>query len=122
MTNGPNETAIEPDAREEAPGARRAKSAVRVGRDTGVLMAGDLFDRALGFMFLIVATKIYGLEIYGAYLIALGVFQIVRAIVSFGLGRSLVRDAAAAVEALLAAYTIADEAPPPGGILLDVIA
>ncbi len=97
MTNGPNETANAPDAREEAPGTRRAKSAVRVGRDTGVLMAGDLFDRGLGFLFLIVATKIYGLEIYGAYLIALGVFQIVRAIVSFGLGRSLVRDAAAAV-------------------------
>ncbi len=59
-------------------------------------MLGDLFDRGMGFLFLVSATKIYGLELYGAYLIALSFFQIVRTIVSFGLGRSLVRDAAAA--------------------------
>lgn len=80
-----------------AEGAERAQAAARVGRNTGLLMIGDLLDRALGFAFLLVGTKIYGLEIYGAYLIALGVFQVVRAFVSFGLGRSLVKDAAAAV-------------------------
>ena len=78
------------------PEAFRVNAATRVGKDTGLLMIGDLFDRALGFVFLVSATKIYGLEIYGAYLIALSLFQIVRTIVSFGLGRSLVRDAAAA--------------------------
>lgn len=94
MTIASNEPPVEEESGKRA---GRARSATRVGRDTGVLMFGDLFDRGLGFLFLIVATKIYGLEIYGAYLIALGVFQVVRAIVSFGLGRSLVRDAAAAV-------------------------
>jgi O-antigen/teichoic acid export membrane protein len=83
------------DAAVEAP-EHRVRAARRVGKDTGVLMLGDLFDRGLGFVFLVAATKIYGLEIYGAYLIALSVFQVVRTIVSFGLGRSLVRDAAAA--------------------------
>jgi O-antigen/teichoic acid export membrane protein len=58
-------------------------------------MAGDLVDRALGFVFLLTATKMYGLEQYGYYLLALAVFQLVRVVVSFGLGRSLVRDAAA---------------------------
>ena len=74
----------------------RAKAATRVGRDAGVLMAGDILDRGLGFAFLLVATKLFGLEIYGAYLIALSVFQVVRTIVSFGLSRSIVKDAAAA--------------------------
>lgn len=59
-------------------------------------MAGDVVDRGLGFVFLITATKLFGLEIYGAYQLALAVFQIVRTLVSFGLGRSLVRDTAAA--------------------------
>jgi O-antigen/teichoic acid export membrane protein len=68
-----------------------------VGKDTAVLMAGDLMDRGLGFAFLFAATKIYGLDIYGTYLFALGVFQVVRTIVSFGLGKSLVKDTAAAV-------------------------
>lgn len=97
MNREPIDTDPASDADESQPARGKARAAARVGLDTGVLMAGDLFDRGLGFAFLIVATKIYGLEIYGAYLIALGVFQIVRAIVSFGLGRSLVRDAAAAV-------------------------
>ncbi len=80
-----------------APDDTGVRAARRVGKDTGLLMAGDLVDRGLGFLFLVTATKLYGLEIYGAYLIALGVFQVVRTIVSFGLGRSIVKDAAAAV-------------------------
>jgi O-antigen/teichoic acid export membrane protein len=71
-------------------------SAKRVGKDAVVLMAGDLVDRALGFVFLFTATKIYGLEIYGTYLFALGVFHVIRTLVSFGLGKSLVKDTAAA--------------------------
>jgi O-antigen/teichoic acid export membrane protein len=59
-------------------------------------MTGDLIDRGLGFVFLFSATKIYGLEIYGTYLFALGVFHVVRTLVSFGLGKSLVKDTAAA--------------------------
>lgn len=74
----------------------RVNAATRVGKDTGLLMLGDLFDRGLGFLFLVSATKAYGLEVYGAYLLALSAFQVVRTVVSFGLGRSLVRDAAAA--------------------------
>jgi O-antigen/teichoic acid export membrane protein len=80
-----------------APGEAGARAATRIGRDAGVLMAGDLVDRGLGFVFLVTATKLFGLELYGAYLVALGLFQVVRTIVSFGLGRSLVRDTAAAV-------------------------
>lgn len=80
-----------------APEATRAREAKRVGRDAGAFMVGDLTDRALGFGFLIVATKLYGLETYGAYVAALSLFQIVRALVSFGLGKSLVRDVAAAL-------------------------
>jgi O-antigen/teichoic acid export membrane protein len=82
------------DAKQTDAGVREAK---RVGRDAGILMVGDLFDRGLGFGFLILATKLYGLETYGAYVAALSLFQIVRAIVSVGLGKSLVRDVAAAL-------------------------
>lgn len=71
----------------------------RVVRDTGTLMAGDVFDRGLGAVFLFTATKLFGFEIYGAYQLALAVFQVVRTVVSFGLGRSLVRDTAAAAAA-----------------------
>ena len=74
----------------------RAAGSGRTARDAGVLMAGDLFDRGFGFAFLIAATKLFGLEIYGAYQLALAVFHVVRTVVSFGLGRSLVRDTAAA--------------------------
>ena len=68
----------------------------RIVRDAGALMGGDVVDRGLGFVFLIAATKLFGLEIYGAYQLALAVFQVVRTLVSFGLGRSIVRDTAAA--------------------------
>jgi len=94
--------AAEPRKRSNAPlvedglGIGRTGAAKRVGKDTAVLMAGDLVDRGLGFAFLFAATKIYGLDIYGTYLFALGVFHIIRTIVSFGLGKSLVKDTAAA--------------------------
>jgi O-antigen/teichoic acid export membrane protein len=82
-----------PDAKDARPGHARATNLVV--RDAGVIMAGDLFDRALGFAFLLTATKIYSLEAYGAYLLALAVFHVIRTIVSFGLGRSIVKDTAA---------------------------
>jgi O-antigen/teichoic acid export membrane protein len=68
----------------------------RVVRDAGLLMLGDVFDRGLGFVYLMAATKLFGLEVYGVYQLALAVFQVVRTLVSFGLGRSLVRDTASA--------------------------
>lgn len=89
------------DVKPDGPRRRRfgKKSAnANVGRNAGTLMVGDIVDRGLGFVFLVVATKCYGLEIYGAYQLALAIFQIVRTIVSFGLGRSLVKDTAAAFE------------------------
>jgi O-antigen/teichoic acid export membrane protein len=81
----------EPGARAGRRGANKA-----VVRDAGLLMVGDVFDRGLGFAFLLAATKLYGLEIYGTYQLALAAFQVVRTVVSFGLGRSIVRDTAAA--------------------------
>ena len=52
-------------------------------------MLGDLFDRGMGFTFLLVATKIFGLEIYGAYLIALGVLLLAGLMVAGRVGSGI---------------------------------
>lgn len=83
-------------------------------KDAGTLLAGDVVDRGLGLAFLLVATKLFGLEIYGAYQLALAVFQVVRTIVSFGLGRSLVKDTAAA-------SAVDDTGRVKGSILLGLV-
>jgi O-antigen/teichoic acid export membrane protein len=96
--------ASEPSKRIESPlpleglggDGSRSGASKRVGKDAAILMTGDLVDRGLGFVFLFSATKIYGLDIYGTYLVALAVFHVVRTLVSFGLGKSLVKDTAAA--------------------------
>ena len=58
-------------------------------------MVGDVLDRVLGLAFLLAATSLYGVAAYGTYVVGLTVFQLVRTVVGFGLGRSLLKDAAA---------------------------
>ncbi len=63
--------------------------------NTGRFMVGDVLDRVLGLAFLLAATSLYGVAAYGTYVVGLTVFQLVRTVVGFGLGRSLLKDAAA---------------------------
>ncbi len=58
-------------------------------------MVGDIVDRLLGLAFLLVAIRLYGVADYGTYVVGLTVFQVVRTVVGFGLGRSIMKETAA---------------------------
>jgi O-antigen/teichoic acid export membrane protein len=98
LHEAPQKAETEPESAAEVPrgpGRRGGRSAAsRVGQGAGAFMAGELVDRALGFAFLLVATKLFGLSLYGVYLLALSAFQVVSIGVSFGLGKTLVREIA----------------------------
>lgn len=66
-----------------------------VVRNAAGFMAGDVVDRLLGLAFLIVAIRLYGVADYGTYVVGLTVFQVVRTVVGFGLGRSIMKETAA---------------------------
>lgn len=92
-----------PDGNEPASGP--------VVRNAARFMAGDVVDRLLGFAFLAAALRLYGVADYGTYVVGLTVFQLVRTLVGFGLGRSIMKETAAGT-------AIGDPGRVKGAILL----
>ena len=82
-------------APKRGPGVGGASATGPVVRNAARFMAGDIVDRLLGLAFLAAALRLYGVADYGTYVVGLTVFQVVRTVVGFGLGRSIMKETAA---------------------------
>ncbi|MCS6804820.1 MAG: flippase [Acidobacteriota bacterium] len=63
----------------------------RIGRDSGIVFLGNILDKLFGFAFTVGIAKLYGLRVFGLFLLGLTICQLGSLIFNLGFGNGLIR-------------------------------
>lgn len=63
----------------------------QIGRDTGIVFLGNVLDKLFGFAFTIGIAKLYGLRMFGLFLLGLTICQAGALVFNLGFGNGLIR-------------------------------
>lgn len=63
----------------------------RIGRDSSIVFLGNILDKLFGFAFTIGIAKLYGLRVFGLFLLGLTICQLGSLVFNLGFGNGLIR-------------------------------
>ncbi|GEM_PF-2185605 len=63
----------------------------KLGVDSGVVLVGNVLDKLFGFAFAVGIAKLYGLKVFGLFVLGFTLVRLVSVVINLGFGKGLIR-------------------------------